>query len=81
MKTDLTTEHRRQLRGRRLVGGAIATAAVCLLGIAFVASHEVTAQAQAQAEPQPMAEEVYLNVQVLKGLPVDTFNDTMGMFA
>jgi hypothetical protein len=54
MKTDLTTEHRRQLRGRRLVGGAIATAAVCLLGIAFVASHEVTAQAQAQAEPQPM---------------------------
>ena len=29
----------------------------------------------------PMAENVYLNVQVLKGIPVDQFNDTMGMFA
>jgi hypothetical protein len=28
-----------------------------------------------------MAEEVYLNVQVLKGIPVDRFNDTMGMFS
>ena len=28
-----------------------------------------------------MAENVYLNVQVLKGIPVDQFNDTMGMFA
>jgi len=29
----------------------------------------------------PMAESVYLNIQVLKGIPVDQFNDTMGMFA
>jgi outer membrane lipoprotein-sorting protein len=28
-----------------------------------------------------MAENVYLDVQVLKGIPVDRFNDTMGMFA
>ena len=28
-----------------------------------------------------MAESVYLNIQVLKGIPVDRFNDTMGMFA
>ena len=28
-----------------------------------------------------MAENVYLNVQVLKGIPVDQFNDTMGMFS
>ena len=77
MNADRTIRDRRYVTGRRLAGGAIAMAAVCLLGVAFVASHEVTAQAQAQ----PMAEEEYLNVQVLKGLPVDTFNDTMGMFA
>jgi outer membrane lipoprotein-sorting protein len=28
-----------------------------------------------------MAEDAYLNVQVLKGIPVDRFNDTMGMFS
>ena len=29
----------------------------------------------------PMAEEVFKNVQILKGIPVDEFMDTMGMFA
>src|SRR6266545_2582524 len=33
-----------------------------------------------QAKPQ-MAEEVFKNVQVLKGIPVDEFMDTMGMFS
>ena len=28
-----------------------------------------------------MAENVYLDIQVLKGIPVDQFNDTMGMFS
>ncbi len=60
---------------RRLAGGAIAVAASCLLGVAFVAGQKASAQAQ------PMAEEVYSDVQVLKGIPVDEFNDTMGMFA
>ncbi|MDA1184827.1 MAG: photosynthetic reaction center cytochrome c subunit family protein [Acidobacteria bacterium] len=72
-----TTRDRRDASGRRLAGGAIALAAMCLLGVGFVAIDEVTAQAPVQ----PMAEEVYLDVQVLKGIPVDTFNDTMGMFA
>src|SRR5688572_7555219 len=48
---------------------------VCLLGVAAAAS-----QAGPQ-QPSPMAESVYLDVQVLKGIPVDQFNDTMGMFA
>lgn len=35
-----------------------------------------------QAEPRPqMAEEVFTNVQVLKGIPVDEFMDTMGIFS
>src|SRR5207247_4224832 len=37
---------------------------------------------QAAQEPKPqMAEEVFKNVTVLKGIPVDEFMSTMGMFA
>jgi outer membrane lipoprotein-sorting protein len=52
---------------RRIVFGAPAIVMVCLLG---------TATASAQ-----MAEEVFKNVQVLKGIPVDQFMDTMGFFS
>jgi len=59
-------------RWRRVVFGAAVALSVCLLG--FVAA--------AQQEPaQPMAENVFKNIQVLKGMPVDEFMDTMGMFA
>ena len=34
-----------------------------------------------QAPQPPIAEDVFKNVQVLKGIPVDEFMDTMGMFA
>jgi photosystem II stability/assembly factor-like uncharacterized protein/outer membrane lipoprotein-sorting protein len=48
---------------------------MCLLGIGMAASQLAT-------PPQPpTADSVYLNVQVLKGIPVDQFNDTMGMFS
>ena len=47
----------------------------CLLAVGVASS-----QAGAQ-QPPPMAESAYLNVQVLKGIPVDQFNDTMGMFS
>jgi len=46
---------------------------------ALVLSAAVATQAQAPA-PQ-MAETVFKNVQMLKGIPVDEFMDTMGMFA
>ena len=50
----------------------ISISAICLLAGGF-------ARAQ-QPRPQ-MAEEVFKNVQLLKGIPVDEFMDTMGMFA
>lgn len=71
--------------GRHLITGAIAAMVVCLVGSVFAASLRAEASAEAgQSAPaqQPlMAEDVYLNVQVLKGIPVDRFNDTMGMFS
>lgn len=57
---------------------AALTATVCvvwLLGIVLVAG-----QAAPQDKPR-MSDEVFKNVQALKGIPVDEFLDTMGMFA
>jgi outer membrane lipoprotein-sorting protein len=51
----------------RAIAHAIVTAIFCLLGAA-------TANAQ-------LAEDVFKNVQVLKGIPVDQFMDTMGFFS
>src|SRR3989475_4967375 len=48
---------------------------VCLVGIAAA-----NGQAAQQQRPQ-LAEEVFKNVQIIKGIPVDEFMDTMGMFA
>jgi photosynthetic reaction center cytochrome c subunit len=42
----------------------------------------VSSSAQIAPEPKPqMAEEVFKNVQVLKGIPVDEFMETMGFFS
>jgi hypothetical protein len=51
--------------------------------LAFMGAVVVVARGQAgQQQPRPqMAEEVFKNVQVLKGIPVDEFMDTMGMFS
>jgi photosynthetic reaction center cytochrome c subunit len=63
-----------KLGSRRTILGAIRTTVVCVLGIAL---------ARGQAGPEqrpPMAEKVFKNVQVLKGIPVDQFMATMGFF-
>ncbi len=50
----------------------MATAALCLGGSAWTA---------AQAPPQPPAEKVFKNIQVLKGVPVDEFLGSMGFIS
>lgn len=55
--------------------------AVSLLGVVMTASQVGSAQTPAANQGQQMAEEVFKNVQVLKGIPVDEFMETMGMFA
>ncbi len=63
-------------------------AVVCLVGAVRVAGLRAEALAQAgQAAPAPagdapiMSEQAFQNIQTLKGIPVDTFLDAMGMFA
>jgi photosynthetic reaction center cytochrome c subunit len=64
-----------RLRSRRTILGIVAVAWVGAYGAGWV-----HAQAGQVARPQ-MSEEVFKNVQILKGIPVDEFMDTMGMFA
>jgi outer membrane lipoprotein-sorting protein len=45
------------------------------------AAPAAAAAAQNQAVPMPKAEEIFKKVDVLRGIPVDEFMDTMGMFA
>lgn len=60
---------------RRTIVVAVSAWLVCGLGYTSLAG-------QSGPEPKPqMAEEVFKNVQVLKGIPVDEFMDTMGMFS
>jgi len=59
---------------RRLIALAAAVL-VCLITIAPAAGQQATAE-----KPQ-MVEDVFKNVQVLKGIPVNQFMDTMGFFA
>ncbi len=64
--------------GRGLVA-ATAMFVVCLLSLAMAGGQAASPQ-EPQANP-PMVEEVYSSVALLRGIPVDTFFETMGMFA
>src|ERR1700756_2613318 len=61
---------------KRMIVGVVGMFALCVLSTAT----KTAGQAAPPAKPQ-MAEEVFKNVQVLKGLPVDEFMDTMGMIS
>src|SRR5207247_1984420 len=60
---------------RILIAIIVATLTAGALGVAFARGQA------AQAQRPQMAEEVFTNLQVLRGIPVDEFMDTMGMFA
>ena len=64
--------------GSRRIIGVVGSLAACLL---FVALANGQAGQGAQAPRTPMAEEVFKKVDILKGIPVDEFMDTMGMFS
>ena len=64
---------------RRIIGGAIGTAAVWLLSVALVGGQ--AAPAQSGAQDQMLAENVFQNVTALRGISVDEFMGTMGVFS
>jgi hypothetical protein len=69
------------LGSRRTVVGGLGTAAACLLCAALAGGQATPGGQTAPAEKPQMAEDVFKNVQVLKGIPMDEFMGTMGFFA
>jgi photosynthetic reaction center cytochrome c subunit/uncharacterized protein DUF6544 len=72
-------------RWRRVILAAAIALFVYSISVRSIAGVPVAALAQAaqgaQTQSPPMAENVFKNIQVLKGIPADEFMDTMGMFA
>ena len=69
-----------KFRGTCTILGVMGTVLVGLLGVVSAGGQAAAAQnAQAAQNPQ-MAEDVLRDVQVLRGIPLDEFMDTMGMF-
>jgi len=60
---------------RFVVRGAVALATTCWLGTV------VAAQQPGPAAAVPTSDQVFKNIQILKGIPVDQFMDAMGMFS
>jgi photosynthetic reaction center cytochrome c subunit len=65
----------------RIACGAIGTAAAWLLSVALVGGQAPQAGAPTAAQSQMAAEQVFKNVTVLRGIPVDEFMGTMGVFS
>ena len=61
--------------------GSLGRSVLALLGMMVVCGFSVAPAAGAQQEDTLMADEVFTNLQLLGGIPVDEFWDTMGMFA
>src|SRR4051812_44591587 len=56
-------------------------AAAAVVGLLACASVRVSAQQAPATQPTLVTEQLFRNIQVLKGIPIDTFFDVMGMFA
>jgi len=74
-------------RCTRIVGrmiGMIGTVVLCALVVGLIAQGEPQANPQgtsATPQKQQMAEDVFKDIRLLKGIPVDQFMDTMGFFS
>lgn len=62
---------------KQMIGGYAKATAMCLLGVVMAGGQSAPAPAQKEL----MAEDVYKNVQVLRGIPENQFLATMGFFA
>src|SRR6195256_1846981 len=71
----VTSRGHKMKRGSRTILCAAATAALWLVGVALAGGQAVP------AEKPLMAEDVFKNVQVLKGIPADEFMGTMSVFS
>ena len=66
------------IKARHGLPFAVAIAVVCWFG---VAASTVRLSAQVAPAGVPLSDQVFKNIQILKGIPVDQFMDAMGMFS
>ena len=64
----------------RHVRASLALGIACWLAVAAASTVRVSAQAAGPAGV-PLSDQVFKNIQILKGIPVDQFMDAMGMFS
>jgi photosynthetic reaction center cytochrome c subunit len=69
------------LGSRQTIVGVLGMAVACLLCVALASGQAAPGRQTSQAEKPQMAEDIFKNVQVLKGIPVDEFMGTMGFFS
>lgn len=71
-----------RLGSRRMILSLNAIICAFLLGVVFASGQSASQGAQsASGQKPPLAEQAFKNVQLLKGIPVDEFLETMGFFA
>ena len=67
---------------KRTAGASLRAASCIVLTLVWLGAAAVAAQGPAApAATPPLSDQVFKNVQVLKGIPVDQFMDAMGMFS
>ena len=72
-------EHEGRIKADRV--RSLGTAAAWLLSVAYVGGQAPQTGAPTAAQSQMAADRVFKNVTVLKGIPVDEFMGTMGVFS
>ena len=70
-----------KMGSKRLRNRIITTAAALLFGLATAHAQQANQPQPGTNQRQPMSEEVFKNVQVLRGVPVNQFMEMMGFFA
>ena len=68
------------MNSRRALVGATAVAVLCLV-VGIRAAGQAPTPPPGAPEKVPMTDDVFKSVEILRGIPVDTFFETMGMFA
>src|SRR5712671_2446248 len=66
---------------KRAMSGVLGSAVACVLGAGFVAGQARPAGEAPAAGKPVMAEDIFKNIQVLRGIPVDEFMGTMGFIS
>lgn len=70
-----------KMGSKRLTNRVIAAVAALLFGLTTAHAQQASQPQSGTGQKEPMSEEVFKNIQVLRGVPVNQFMEMMGFFA